>query len=210
MTRRDDNNFDSVVKGQLQSTISSVSCAYSTEAICATLHIHVEATLAGASTRSPLSSISTLGLRIMGRKLYQRRLTSIALLTLAVQPHVLAQQLLAPAWPLAVKNPYLNSWYLAGPAATPLNNVWPNLWNGMPTSWFCNVLVDSVPYTLMGDYLLPTTANSTQWSVQITPTQTIIQVTTGPVNVTMNFLSPITVRSALFIRITRRLLTHST
>lgn len=114
-------------------------------------------------------------------------------LTLDVQSHVLAQ-LQAPAWPIAVKNPYVNSWYQGGLNSGSLNSVDLMMWNGTPTAWFTGVQVDGVPYRIMGNDPTPPSNNSTQLSVQITPTQTIIEVQTGPVNVTMNFLTPITVR----------------
>ncbi len=49
-------------------------------------------------------------------------------------------------------------------------------------------------FVYMGDAPVPAINTSTQLSVGITPTQTIVQMQAGPVNVTMNFLSPITVR----------------
>ncbi|KLO08004.1 DUF1793-domain-containing protein [Schizopora paradoxa] len=115
----------------------------------------------------------------------------LVVLALVAQWHVHAQ-VLVPAWPLAVKNPYLNTWYFGGSKPATLNNVWPNLWNGSITGWFSGVQVDGVPYRIMGDDSVPPSNASTQLSVQITPTQTIVSVQTGPVNITMNFLSPIT------------------
>lgn len=130
----------------------------------------------------------------MGLKLTLKFLL-LASLLYVVQWHALAKQLLAPAWPLAVKNPYLNTYYSSGSNPLSLNAVWPNLWNGTITGWFCGVQIDGVPYAIMGDDFAWPRDSSTQLSVQITPTQTIVQVKTGPVNITMNFLSPITVRS---------------
>lgn len=119
---------------------------------------------------------------------------SFQVLALVAQWHVLAQQLLVPAWPLAVKNPFLNTWYQTGSNPAPLNEVWPNFWTPSTTGWYCGVQVDGVAYRLMGDTSTPAVNVSIQLSVGITPTQTIVQMQAGPVNVTMNFLSPITVR----------------
>ncbi|KLO09278.1 DUF1793-domain-containing protein [Schizopora paradoxa] len=103
-------------------------------------------------------------------------------------------QLRSPAWPLAVKNPYLNTWYLPGTDQLNLNAVWPNMWPGASTntSWYCGVMVDGKAYRVMGDALVPSTKSTTQESVQMTLTQTTVVYVTGPVNVTLNFLTPIT------------------
>lgn len=119
---------------------------------------------------------------------------------LLISLHAVGQQLLAPAWPLAVKNPYLNTWYQAGTRPGPLNFVWPNFWDISITGWYCHVQVDGVPYRLMGDSIISISNTSRQSPVQITPTQTIIEVEAGPVNVTMTFLSPIAVRPFYYLR----------
>ncbi|KLO07018.1 DUF1793-domain-containing protein [Schizopora paradoxa] len=109
--------------------------------------------------------------------------------------HTFAQQLVAPAWPLAVKNPFVNAWFRAGAGALPFNEVFPEVWNLLESTatdsslgWFCGVLVDGQSYRLQGGG--PGTA-STQVSVQITPTQTSVLHQVGPLEVTMNFVSPI-------------------
>ncbi len=118
----------------------------------------------------------------------------IPLGVLSLVAQVFAQQLSVPAWPLAVKNPYLNTWYQAGSKPAELNEVWPALWDPSATGWYCGVQVDGVPFRLMGQDFTVTANASTQLSVGITPTRTVVQMQAGPVNVTMNFLSPVTVR----------------
>ncbi|KLO07710.1 hypothetical protein SCHPADRAFT_836241 [Schizopora paradoxa] len=105
---------------------------------------------------------------------------------------VIAQQLLAPAWPLAVKNPFLNTWYQAGPNLLPLGEVWPNFWDPSITGWYCDALVDGVHYHLMGEDYFMLSKPVKQSSVRVTPTRTIIEVVAGPVNISMTFLTPIT------------------
>lgn len=82
-----------------------------------------------------------------------------------------------------------------------MNTDSPKIWNSDAnaadpnTGWFCGVLVDSVPYHLLGT---GTGNASTQVAMDITPTQTIAVHHAGPLNITMIFLSPITVRSSHF------------
>ncbi len=118
----------------------------------------------------------------------------LPLCVLALAAQVFAQQFSIPAWSLAVKNPYLNTWHQAGSKPAALNEQWPTLWESSVTGWYCGVQVDGVPYRLMGADFTVTANASTQLSVGITPTQTVFEMQAGPVNVTMNFLSPITVR----------------
>ncbi len=70
----------------------------------------------------------------------------------------------------------------------------PTLWNISHAGWYCSIQVDGVPYRLMGFDGTVITNASTQLSIGITPTQTVVEMQAGPVNVSMNFLSPITVR----------------
>ncbi|KLO09797.1 DUF1793-domain-containing protein [Schizopora paradoxa] len=103
---------------------------------------------------------------------------------------------MAPAWPLAVKNPFVNAWFRAGPEPSAMNIDYPKIWNLLDSSatdsnlgLFCGVLVDGQSYRLLGQG--PGKA-STQVSIQITPTQTTVLHQAGPLEITLNFLSPIT------------------
>ncbi|KLO07713.1 DUF1793-domain-containing protein [Schizopora paradoxa] len=126
----------------------------------------------------------------MGPKYF---LASRLVLLLAPGPgwHASAQILQAPAWPIAVKNPYLNSWYSAGPTSAPLNSTIVSLWNTIITSWYLGINVDGLPYRIMGSSNPPTVNVSNQVSVQMTPTRTIVETQAGPINLTMDFMSPI-------------------
>ncbi|KLO10456.1 DUF1793-domain-containing protein [Schizopora paradoxa] len=125
--------------------------------------------------------------------LYFSHTPLILLASVSFSRRASAQQLQAHAWPLAVKSPYLSTWYEVGPAPVPLNSTWPGFWNpNTNTGWYCSVQVDGVPYRLMGGDTTPVSNTSMSFSVQITPTRTIMEVQTGPVNTTMTFLSPIT------------------
>ncbi|KLO10460.1 DUF1793-domain-containing protein [Schizopora paradoxa] len=100
-------------------------------------------------------------------------------------------QLHAPSWPLAVKNPYVNGWYGAGPGALPLNNVVVTMWNSLHTPWYCTIVVDGIPYRAMDHDTDPISNTSNQSSVVITPTSTTVRGQAGPVAFTFDFLSPI-------------------
>ncbi|KLO10459.1 DUF1793-domain-containing protein [Schizopora paradoxa] len=112
---------------------------------------------------------------------------------LTIPQLTLAQLHLGPAWPLAVKNPFLNTWYQLGSKPDPLSVVWPMFWNPSVVGWFCDAVVDDIPYRLMGaQESIGTVTPEVTTQLQITPTQTIIPMQAGPVNITMTFLSPIT------------------
>lgn len=123
---------------------------------------------------------------------YQRTFLSCISLALCAAINVLAQNspFTPPAWPLAVKNPYLNGW-LVNTAL--LNTGWPVLWT--PSfdilGWYCAVLVDGVPYRIMSPSPIPGIAAANQLSVAFTPTRTTFVLEAGPVIVNATFLSPV-------------------
>ncbi|CAM0136248.1 unnamed protein product [Umbelopsis sp. WA50703] len=102
-----------------------------------------------------------------------------------------ASTIRGPAYPLAVRQPYVSTWL-------PANNLpgnWPTFWTGTVKGWEGIVRVDNTAYEFMG--AASTNANitglkqATQKSVVTTPTQTIFTLTAGPVNVVVTFLSPV-------------------
>ena len=113
---------------------------------------------------------------------------------------IVAQSLQVPAYPIAVKTPYLNSWLEVNNAEVSLVNTWPKFWSNQAiTGWFCAVMVDGTPYQLLGDPGFPLVSLATQKSVKITPTRTSFLLQAGPVDVNVTFLSPITVRRRLHL-----------
>jgi hypothetical protein len=60
-----------------------------------------------------------------------------------------AQPLNPPAFPLAVKSPYLSAWLPQGSGAA-LNDRWPTFWTGATLGWCGLVRVDGVAYSWMG------------------------------------------------------------
>ncbi|KLO07007.1 DUF1793-domain-containing protein [Schizopora paradoxa] len=134
----------------------------------------------------------------MCRNILHRFLLMSSLTALTVWCDI-TQQFKAPAWPIAVKNPFVNAWFRAGPDSSPMNSNFPKVWNLSDTSatdsnlgFYCGVVVDGKPYRLMGPGPNPVPTTSTQVSVHITPTQTIDVHQAGPMEITLNFLSPVT------------------
>ncbi|KLO07711.1 DUF1793-domain-containing protein [Schizopora paradoxa] len=106
-----------------------------------------------------------------------------------------AAQTNLPSWPLAVKGPFFNSWYRGGEHATSLPNTWPVNWSAHEMGWYCAIIVDEIPYRLMGGISEigdPQIATATQLGVELTPTRTIFAMQAGPMLVNLTFFSPVT------------------
>ncbi|KLO15801.1 hypothetical protein SCHPADRAFT_243997 [Schizopora paradoxa] len=99
---------------------------------------------------------------------------------------------LPSSYPLAVKGPYLNSWQAGDvsggslPQSTPA--FWP-VWDDQ-TGWTCIVVVDDIPYIIMGSFSNLALANQTVAS--FTATKASFTLMAGPVAVNATFLSPLT------------------
>ncbi|KAK7695932.1 hypothetical protein QCA50_000571 [Cerrena zonata] len=93
--------------------------------------------------------------------------------------------------PLAVRTPYLSAWLPQG-SGTALNANWPTFWTGQIVGWAGYVRVDGTAYSFLGT---PGTNTPTQKAVQksfeFTSTQSTFVLTAGPVDITVNFLSPV-------------------
>lgn len=124
-----------------------------------------------------------------------------------------AQMFSFPSIPLANRSPYLNAWYTSPNSSQPLTQSWPGFWNKLVRSlyhvitsrclnfvftqsflgWAGKIRVDNITYQWLGaDLKPPFTGNIT--NIQVTPTRSIFTMKTGPMNVTVTFLSPIEVR----------------
>ena len=95
-----------------------------------------------------------------------------------------------PAIPLVVKNSYLNTWLFSRQLA----GVWPTFWNGANKGMTAMVRVNGKTYQVMGSSTAD--SNSTrltaqQKSVRVTPTQSIFTLIAGPIELTINFFTPI-------------------
>ncbi|TFK55924.1 DUF1793-domain-containing protein [Heliocybe sulcata] len=96
------------------------------------------------------------------------------------------------AVPLAVRTPYLSAWLPQG-SGTALNDAWPAFWTGSTLGWAGYIKVDNTVYTFLGDPVVSGTSPSkaVQKSLTFTATQSTFVMTAGPVDLTVNFLSPV-------------------
>ncbi|GJJ14574.1 hypothetical protein Clacol_008839 [Clathrus columnatus] len=97
-----------------------------------------------------------------------------------------------PAVPLAVRSPYLSAWLQQG-SGQALNDVWPSFWTGMTLGWAGLIRVDGTTYTFLGapGGLQTGVLKAAQKNFTYTSTQSTFILSAGPVDITVNFLSPI-------------------
>ncbi|KAE9397145.1 DUF1793-domain-containing protein [Gymnopus androsaceus JB14] len=97
-----------------------------------------------------------------------------------------------PSIPLAVRTPYVSAWLPQG-SGTALNGAWPQFWDGATLGWAGFVNVDGVSYNFLGTPDVPgaTFSLATQQSFEFTSTQSIFVLSAGPIDITVNFLSPV-------------------
>jgi len=72
-----------------------------------------------------------------------------------------------------------------------LNDVWPTFWTGSTLGWAGYIKVDGTTYTFLGAPNTSGANKATQKSMTFTATQSTFVLTAGPVDVTVNFLSPV-------------------
>ncbi|TDL28683.1 DUF1793-domain-containing protein [Rickenella mellea] len=96
------------------------------------------------------------------------------------------------AIPLAVRTPYLSCWLSQG-SGTALNGAWPSFWTGSTLGWAGYIRVDGDVYNFLGDPNVPgaTALKAVQKSFQFTSTRSIFVMEAGPVDLTVEFLSPV-------------------
>ncbi|KLO10461.1 hypothetical protein SCHPADRAFT_977477 [Schizopora paradoxa] len=115
----------------------------------------------------------------------------VKLVTLLSIHRALAQTTL-PAWPLAVKAPFFNSWYVGGEVSVPLSSSSPINWSFEDMGWYCAIIVDGIAFRLMGADEDPPIEPAKQLAVELTPTRTIFAMQAGPVLVNLMFFTPVT------------------
>ncbi|KAB5554833.1 hypothetical protein GE09DRAFT_141790 [Coniochaeta sp. 2T2.1] len=95
----------------------------------------------------------------------------------------------APAWPLAVKSPYVNAW-LQGDSGGILPGSWPRHWTSQILGWVGLVSVDGTAYTWLGGAPGPSAVE--QISAEYTSTKTIFTFNVADkVTLTATFFSPV-------------------
>ncbi|KAI0774160.1 DUF1793-domain-containing protein [Fomes fomentarius] len=92
--------------------------------------------------------------------------------------------------PLAVRTPYVSAWLAQG-SGTALNDAWPTFWTGSILGWAGYVNVDGTTYTWLGIPNVAGASKATQKSLTWSSTQSTFVLTAGPIDLTVNFLSPV-------------------
>ena len=95
-----------------------------------------------------------------------------------------------PAVPLVVKNPYLSTWM----RGRELPNSWPTFWTGAIKGMAGMVRVNGQTYEFIGspeNDPIGSKLVAKQTGLKVTPTQSIFTLEAGPVELTVNFFTPI-------------------
>lgn len=103
---------------------------------------------------------------------------------------------LLPAYPLAVKNPYLSAWVPGNQISADAATAQPMFWNGINLTWPIVARVDGQTYSLFG---VPHSASNATvgWldastsSVSYTSSHTYVRLTAGSANFVLDFFSPV-------------------
>ncbi|KAI0341142.1 hypothetical protein BDW22DRAFT_330198 [Trametopsis cervina] len=105
--------------------------------------------------------------------------------------------------PISVRSPYLNAWM--NTTNIPLNNTdpsdptlvrapatWPMHYSNALFGWAGLIRIDNETFKFLGDSLVPAGLNrAVLTNIQLTPTRTIMNMTAGPIDLILTFLSPI-------------------
>ncbi|KLO08575.1 DUF1793-domain-containing protein [Schizopora paradoxa] len=98
--------------------------------------------------------------------------------------------------PVAVKSPYLNVWLPQGNQTRSVQTSWPFYWPSVNTTlgWESILVVDNVPYWIMGVGKAQDNFQLAEFTAaSFTPSRTTFNLTAGPVNVQLEWLSPVEV-----------------
>jgi hypothetical protein len=100
-----------------------------------------------------------------------------------------------PAYPLAVKSPYLSVW-VRGDQAADAAHAQPMFWNGTALTWPILARVNGTVYSLFGnkDFRLAKAAKTT--AVTYTASHTYIAMTAGPARFILDFYTPVLPRKS--------------
>lgn len=97
-----------------------------------------------------------------------------------------------PAYPLAVKNPYLSAWVRGNELLNDAATAQPMFWNGIDLTWPIVARVDGKAYSLFGlPNGAPNITAALTTSVSYTSSHTYVRLTGGSVNFILDFFSPV-------------------
>lgn len=104
----------------------------------------------------------------------------------------LASTVSLPSYPLAVKSPYLSTWVPGSQLLTDAATAQPEFWAGQTLTWTVLARVSGVTYSLFGNPQDTSNASSaTTTSVSFTSSHTLVELTAGNANFTLDFFSPV-------------------
>ncbi|GJE94471.1 hypothetical protein PsYK624_106410 [Phanerochaete sordida] len=117
----------------------------------------------------------------------------------ALVAHAQLSDSLWTSWvPLAVRSPYLSGWMNTTnipytPTVKRAPEFWPQFWSGGILGWAGHIRIDNnLTYKWLGDAGSPGGLNfSVLNNIQITPTRTVMSITSGPIDLNVTYLSPI-------------------
>ncbi|KAI9459511.1 hypothetical protein BJY52DRAFT_1149036 [Lactarius psammicola] len=96
--------------------------------------------------------------------------------------------------PLAVRSPYLNCWSDLGFSMRPATTRSKQAWTSSAQSWFdlaVLIRVDNNTFTFLGGWVNSTLTQVNFTNAVISPTQTVLTVEAGPMQINLTFLNPI-------------------
>jgi hypothetical protein len=97
-----------------------------------------------------------------------------------------------PAYPLAVKSPYLSAWVPGNQLLSGAATAQPQFWTGSELTWPIFARIDNTTYSLFGNPQGTFNATNAQTnSISYTSSHTYISVTAGRASFTLDFFSPV-------------------
>lgn len=95
-----------------------------------------------------------------------------------------------PSYPLAVKSPYLSTW-VPGNQLKDAATAQPEFWAGQVLTWTVLARINGVTYALFGDPSAGNATAATTTSVTYTSSHTVVELTAGDADITLDFFSPV-------------------
>ncbi|KAF2771578.1 glutaminase A L-glutamine amidohydrolase [Teratosphaeria nubilosa] len=104
-----------------------------------------------------------------------------------------------PSYPLAVKNPYLSTW-VPGSSLEDAASAQPQFWAGQNLTWTVLARVEGKTYSLFGGATGSSISKAITNSYSYTSTHTLVHLTAGSTNFTLDFFSPVLPGATDYVR----------
>jgi hypothetical protein len=119
------------------------------------------------------------------------RVLDLATGALILATAAIAANIDLPSYPLAVKNPYLSTW-VPGDQIQHAPTAQPEFWKGEKINWSVLARVNGATYSLFGvPKAIDKITAATMGSISFTSSHTLIDLTAGQVQFTLDFFSPV-------------------